>query len=75
MFNGVFDWTDGSWHTSPDKYTVQPGDKIVSSVYASGPREYTMVISSGGRSITTPYKLESEQSGVESTAVGTPRLS
>ena len=29
MFNGVFDWTDTSWHTSSEKFTVKPGDKLV----------------------------------------------
>jgi hypothetical protein len=69
IFNGVFDWTDGSWHTSEETYTVQPGDLITSSVYQSGPREFTMVISSGGKSITTPYSLLAGQGDkTESTA-------
>ena len=29
MFNGVFDWTDVSWRTSPEVFTVQPGDTLV----------------------------------------------
>jgi hypothetical protein len=32
IFNGVFDWTDRSWHTSDEKYTVEPNDTIISSV-------------------------------------------
>ena len=31
IFNACFDWTDGSWHTSDEKYTVEPGDKIDAS--------------------------------------------
>ena len=37
IFNGVFDWTDGSWHTSSEKYTVQPGDLITSEPGAPEP--------------------------------------
>lgn len=50
---GVFDWTDGSWHTSPEVYTVQPGDEITSSVYFNGvaANSYTMVISANGACI------------------------
>ena len=33
IFNGVFDWTDESWHTSAEKTTVQPGDRITSSLF------------------------------------------
>jgi hypothetical protein len=63
IFNACFDWTDGSWHTSPETYTVQPGDTITSSVYKSGDREFTMVISSKdtGKTITTPYTLQTRQ--------------
>jgi hypothetical protein len=69
MFNGVFDWTDTSWHTSPEKFTVKPGDKLVSSVYATSPDSYTMLITSTatGKSIATPYKLEAKQTTKETT--------
>lgn len=54
--SGVFDWTDGSWHTSSEKLTVRlfcfeplliglkvkPGDKIVSSVTYKGDNTYEM---------------------------------
>jgi len=54
IFNGVYDWTDQSWNTSPETYTVQPGDKIVSSISLSdaSQRAYTMRI----KSITEPTK-------------------
>jgi hypothetical protein len=70
IFNACFDWTDGSWHTSPETYTVKPGDTITSSVYKSGDREFTMVISSKdtGKTITTPYTLQKKQTLAESTA-------
>jgi len=70
MFNGVFDWTDTSWHTSPEKFTVKPGDKLVSSVYATGADSYTMLITSmaTGKSISTPYTLEAKQTTKETTA-------
>ena len=68
MFNGCFDWTDGSWHTSEEKYTVQPGDLITSSVTYKEDNSYDMMISSNGKSITTNYKIESAQTGNESTA-------
>ena len=68
MFNGCFDWTDGSWHTSEEKYTVQPGDLITSSVTYKDDNSYDMMISSNGKSITTNYKIESAQTGNESTA-------
>lgn len=62
IFNGVFDWNDGSWHTSPETYTVQPGDKIISSVvYRETDNSYDMIIASGGKSITTNYKILSQQ--------------
>jgi len=76
MFNGVFDWTDRSWHTSPEKYTVKPGDKLTSSIKYNQPGgdqsspSYTMVISSSqlGKSISTTYELSSRQKGTEQTA-------
>jgi len=61
IFNGVYDWTDGSWHTSSQSITVQPGDKIVSSVTTSdGGSSYDMTIASQqqGKSITTKYNIE-----------------
>ena len=73
IFNGVFDWTDGSWHTSPEKYTVQPGDKITSSVVYNGAasNSFTMRISSEalGKTITTDYSIESRQTEKETSAV------
>ena len=72
MFNGVFDWTDGSWHTSSEKYTVQPGDTLTSSVvFNKDANSYTMRISSAAlaKTITTEYALERRQSEVESSAV------
>jgi hypothetical protein len=71
IFNGVFDWTDQSWHTSPEVYTVQPGDNITSSVtFRPSDNSYTMVITSAnlGKSITTNYKLLARQTGTESQA-------
>ena len=71
MFNGVFDWTDGSWHTSPEKYTVQPGDLLTSSVvFNEADNSYTMVIASTqtGKSISTTYNIERRQTKPESTA-------
>ena len=68
IFNACFDWTDGSWRTSDEVYSVQPGDLITSSVVYSGDNTYVMEISSGGRTITTPYTLESAQQKNESTA-------
>eukprot|EP01043_Picozoa_sp_COSAG02_P059705 COSAG02_NODE_7657_length_2908_cov_52.017958_2_plen_381_part_00 len=70
MFNGVFDWTDVSWHTSDEKFTVKPGDKLVSSIYFTGDNSYTMLITSTatGKSISTPYKLEAKQTTKETTA-------
>jgi len=72
IFNGVFDWTDGSWHTSQEKYTVQPGDLITSSVvYNAAADSYTMRISSDelGKTISTDYAIEKRQTKVESAAV------
>jgi hypothetical protein len=72
MFNGVFDWTDESWHTSTEKVTVQPGDVLTSSVFidAANPKKYYMKIASKntGKTITTPYTLEARQSAEETTA-------
>jgi hypothetical protein len=71
IFDGVFDWTDGSWHTSDQSYKVAPGDKIVSSiVYVPSSNSYTMVITSTqiGKSVTMNYKLQSAQTEVESVA-------
>lgn len=72
IFNGVFDWTDGSWHTSPLKETVSPGDVITSSViYNKAVHSYTMRIASKqlGKTITTEYALLSAQTEPESAAV------
>jgi len=71
IFNGVYDWTDGSWHTSSQTLTVQPGDKIVSSVTTSdGGASYDMTVASVslGRSITTKYNILSQQTATESVA-------
>ena len=70
IFNGVFDWTDGSWRTSAEVYTVQPGSYITSSVVFNGVEEnsYTMIITDGTQTITTPYKIEAAQHKNESTA-------
>jgi hypothetical protein len=69
IFNACFDWTDGSWHTSPETYTVEPGDIIDSSItYKNdGSNSYDMYIHSKntGKSITTNYKLESGQTSEE----------
>ena len=69
IFNACFDWTDGSWHTSPETYTVKPGDTITSSITFDGASTYTMTISSRdtGKVITTPYTLEKRQSEPETT--------
>lgn len=70
IFNGVFDWTDESWHTSAEKTTVQPGDRITSSLfYVPNDNAYTMTIKSEtSKTITTTYKLLPAQKGNESTA-------
>lgn len=69
IFNGVFDWTDGSWHTSNEKYNVNPGDVITSSVTKdAGRNSFTMVISANGQSISTTYDILDEQSETESVA-------
>eukprot|EP00729_Bicosta_minor_P007264 gene7264-33170_t len=70
IFNGVFDWTDGSWRTSPEVYTVQPGSFITSSVIFNGveANSYTMIITDGTQTITTPYRIEAAQHKNESTA-------
>lgn len=47
---------------------MEPGDKITSSVIATGERSYLMQICSGGRCINTPYDLEQAQNETESTA-------
>jgi hypothetical protein len=69
IFNGVYDWTDGGWHTS-QSITVQPGDKIVSSVTTKDGETYLMEIAhlGSGKTISTPYKLERRQTETESTA-------
>ncbi len=70
IFNGCFDWTDGSWTTSDDQ-TVQPGDKITSSVvYNKDDNSYTMYIASEQTqwSISTKYAIKKEQKEPESTA-------
>lgn len=68
IFNACFDWTDGSWRTSDEIYTVQPGDKITSSVVATSKRGYEMQICASGKCINTPYELEQGQTETESTA-------
>ena len=70
IFNACFDWTDGSWHTSPEVYTVPAGDTITSSVTYIGDRTYQMYIASAqtGKSVTTNYKLQAAQTEVESVA-------
>merc|ERR550537_1998930 len=47
IFNGVYDWTDGGWHTS-NSITVQPGDKIISSVTTTDGENYLMEIAHVG---------------------------
>ena len=70
IFNGVFDWNDESWHTSPEVYTVQPGDKITSSVvYHAEDNSYDMIIASGSQSITTNYQILAAQ-GEKTESVG-----
>ena len=63
IFNACFDWTDGSWHTSPDTPS-SAGDLITSSITFDGASTYTMTISSRdtGKVITTPYTLEKRAS-------------
>jgi hypothetical protein len=71
IFNACFDWTDSSWTTSDEVYTVAPGDLITSSItYAPSERAYTMVISSAnlGKTITTKYALKAAQTKPETTA-------
>merc|ERR1712196_528007 len=77
IFNGVFDWTDGSWHTSEQIDRVSPGDLITSSVIYKGDSmsdaghplsTYTMTIEANGNSISTDYTLQAGQSANETTA-------
>jgi hypothetical protein len=71
IFNGVFDWTDESWHTSPEVLTVKPGDVIFSWLaYEKADNSYTMYIKSTeqNKGITTNYKIERRQTAPESTA-------
>ena len=71
IFNGVFDWTDESWHTSDEVYTVQPGDTITSYVqYKPADNSYDMFIASKqtGKSILTNYQLLEAQKAPETTA-------
>merc|ERR1712072_54331 len=72
MFNGVFDWTDESWHTSIEKVTVQPGDLLTSSVFIdpTNSKKYYMRIASKntGKVITTPYTIERRQTADETMA-------
>lgn len=68
IFNGVFDWTDGSWRTSDEVYRVSAGDEITSSVIYKGDRTYTMIIEANGRSISTDYTLQQGQHSNETTA-------
>merc|ERR1719242_73072 len=68
IFNGVFDWTDTSWHTSPKVYTVKPDDVITSSIVYDGEESnsYTMYISTPNtKVIKTSYKLEAKQTAPE----------
>lgn len=68
IFNGVYDWTDGSWHES-DNVVVKPGAKILSSVtYNKADNSYTMFIEcqETGKSVTSTYKIERGQTEVES---------
>ena len=70
IFNACFDWTDGSWTTSKEVYTVPAGDLITSSTtYDANSRSYRMIISSQalGKTITTDYALKSKQTKPEST--------
>eukprot|EP00937_MAST-01D_sp_MAST-1D-sp2_P003109 g3109.t1 len=72
IFNACFDWTDGSWHTSDETYTVQSGDKITSSVtYNADANSYTMLITSEqlGKTVKMDYALEKRQTETESSAV------
>jgi hypothetical protein len=71
IFNGVYDWTDRSWHTSKEVYTVVPGDNITSSVtFVPSTNSYVMYIASAnlGKSITTSYTIETKQTATESQA-------
>eukprot|EP01124_Arcella_intermedia_P017389 TRINITY_DN24156_c0_g1_i1.p1 TRINITY_DN24156_c0_g1~~TRINITY_DN24156_c0_g1_i1.p1 ORF type:complete len:242 (-),score=21.28 TRINITY_DN24156_c0_g1_i1:44-769(-) len=68
MFNGVYDWTDGSWQTS-DSLQVNPGDKLVSTIaYIKGSNSYTMTITSTQQqqTIVYNYPLKAAQTEVES---------
>jgi hypothetical protein len=64
------DWTDTSWHTSPEKFTVKAGDTMVSSIVYTSDNSYTMRITSKatGKTISTPYKIEAKQTTKETTA-------
>lgn len=71
IFDACFDWTDESWHTSEDSYTVQPGDTISSSItYREEDNSYDMYIVSQqtGKSVSMNYKIQEEQHKNESQA-------
>jgi len=66
IFNGVYDWNVGakSWSTS-ESCTVQPGDKITSSVtLAPGTSTYTMAISTEACGEITMDKVVDNNSGL-----------
>lgn len=69
IFNGVFDWTDASWHTSREVETVNPGDVITSSiVFEEASNAYTMRISTPAtKEITTTYAIQRRQTAPETT--------
>ncbi|GHP08400.1 hypothetical protein PPROV_000713900 [Pycnococcus provasolii] len=68
IFNGVFDWTDESWRTSPEVQTVKPGENIISelAMSPSDTRTYVMKIAKeGNEPITTPFTLNKRQTDPE----------
>mmetsp|Transcript_37086 Transcript_37086/g.54502 ORF Transcript_37086/g.54502 Transcript_37086/m.54502 type:complete len:469 (+) Transcript_37086:62-1468(+) len=71
IFDACFDWTDGSWHTSEDSYTVQPGDTVSSSItYREEDNSYDMYIVSHqtGKSVSMNYQIQDAQHKNESQA-------
>jgi len=63
IFNGVFDWNDGSWYQS-DSSQVNPGQTIYASVlFASATNTYTMLIGckETGWSVTSTKKVHQGQ--------------
>ena len=71
IFDACFDWTDQSWHTSDDIFTVQPEDTLTSSIiYREEDNSYDMYIASEntGKSVSMNYKIQSEQHKNESQA-------